>query len=64
MREENLGTANPDFDDEKKRLTELLKESGKSRNKKAKSLENLIDPNSRRTEKETSRKWSGFGLRS
>ncbi|XP_022893031.1 protein KINESIN LIGHT CHAIN-RELATED 1-like [Olea europaea var. sylvestris] len=64
LREDNLGTANPDFDDEKKRLTELLKESGKSRNKKAKSLENLIDPNSRRTKKQTSRKWSGFGLRS
>ncbi|CAI9759339.1 unnamed protein product [Fraxinus pennsylvanica] len=64
LREENLGTANPDFDDEKKRLTELLKESGRSRNKEAKSLENFIDPHTRRTKKETSRKWSGFGLRS
>ncbi|KAK4365521.1 hypothetical protein RND71_016879 [Anisodus tanguticus] len=61
--EEKLGTANPDFDDEKKRLVELLKEAGKSRNKKAKSLENLIDPNSKTT-KETSRKWSAFGFRS
>ncbi|KAL8090634.1 protein KINESIN LIGHT CHAIN-RELATED 1-like [Apium graveolens] len=64
LREEKLGTANPDFDDEKKRLAELLKEAGRSRNKKAKSLENLIDPNSRRTKKETSKKWSAFGFRS
>ncbi|MCD9558776.1 Tetratricopeptide repeat protein 19, mitochondrial [Datura stramonium] len=28
MREEKLGTANPDVDDEKRRLTELLRESG------------------------------------
>ncbi|KAL8138848.1 hypothetical protein V2J09_004849 [Rumex salicifolius] len=28
LREEKLGTANPDFDDEKSRLTELLKEAG------------------------------------
>lgn len=65
MREEKLGTANPDFDDEKKRLAELLKEAGRSRNKKAKSLENLIDPHSKRTKnKETSKKWSAFGFRS
>ncbi|KAH6831459.1 Tetratricopeptide repeat superfamily protein [Perilla frutescens var. hirtella] len=64
LREEKLGTANPDFDDEKKRLAELLKEAGRSRNKKAKSLENLIDPNSKRTKKETSKKWSAFGFRS
>ncbi|KAL1828143.1 hypothetical protein DCAR_0207333 [Daucus carota subsp. sativus] len=64
LREEKLGTANPDFDDEKKRLAELLKEAGRSRNKKAKSLENLIDPTSRRTKKETSKKWSAFGFRS
>ncbi|KAL2524928.1 Tetratricopeptide repeat (TPR)-like superfamily protein [Abeliophyllum distichum] len=64
LREDKLGTSNPDFDDEKKRLAELLKESGRSRNKKAKSLENLIDPNSRRSKKETSRKWSAFGFRS
>ncbi|KAK1382334.1 putative nephrocystin-3 [Heracleum sosnowskyi] len=64
LREEKLGTANPDFDDEKKRLAELLKEAGRSRNKKAKSLENLIDPSSRRTKKETSKKWSAFGFRS
>ncbi|XP_059275014.1 protein KINESIN LIGHT CHAIN-RELATED 1-like [Lycium ferocissimum] len=64
LREEKLGTANSDFDDEKKRLAELLKEAGKSRNKKAKSLENLIDPNAKTTKKETSRKWSAFGFRS
>ncbi|KAG5593448.1 hypothetical protein H5410_043962 [Solanum commersonii] len=64
LREEQLGTANPDFDDEKKRLAELLKEAGKSRNKKAKSLENLIDPSSKTAKKETSRKWSAFGFRS
>ncbi|KAI3454503.1 hypothetical protein Pfo_011166 [Paulownia fortunei] len=45
MREEKLGTANPDVDDEKKRLAELLKEAGKARNRKKKSLENLLDSN-------------------
>ncbi|KEH36846.1 kinesin light chain, putative [Medicago truncatula] len=47
MREENLGTANPDVDDEKCRLAELLKEAGRSRNRKSKrSLETLLDSNS------------------
>ncbi|WOH05259.1 hypothetical protein DCAR_0624673 [Daucus carota subsp. sativus] len=45
MREEKLGTANPDVDDEKKRLAELLKEAGRVRNRKARSLENLLDAN-------------------
>ncbi|KAL1814678.1 hypothetical protein ACET3Z_017252 [Daucus carota] len=45
MREEKLGTANPDVDDEKKRLAELLKEAGRARNRKARSLENLLDAN-------------------
>uniref|UniRef100_A0A5B6Z3Y8 Uncharacterized protein n=1 Tax=Davidia involucrata TaxID=16924 RepID=A0A5B6Z3Y8_DAVIN len=45
MREEKLGTANPDVDDEKKRLAELLKEAGRVRNRKARSLENLLDVN-------------------
>jgi tetratricopeptide (TPR) repeat protein len=45
MREEKLGTANPDVEDEKKRLEELLKEAGRVRNRKARSLENLIDAN-------------------
>lgn len=46
MREEKLGTANPDVDDEKRRLGELLKEAGRARNRKARSLENLLDANS------------------
>lgn len=46
MREEKLGTANPDVDDEKRRLAELLKEAGKVRNRKARSLETLLDVNS------------------
>ncbi|KAI4328933.1 hypothetical protein L6164_021247 [Bauhinia variegata] len=52
MREEKLGTANPEVDDEKKRLYELLKESGRVRNKKGKSLENLIDSSSLKMNKE------------
>ncbi|XP_060204844.1 protein KINESIN LIGHT CHAIN-RELATED 3-like [Lycium barbarum] len=47
VREEKLGTANPDVDDEKKRLAELLKEAGRVRNRKARSLENLLDANHR-----------------
>ena len=61
LREEKLGIANPDFEDEKSRLAELLKEAGRSRNRKAKSLENLIDPNSRRTKKEGTKRW-GFRI--
>lgn len=45
MREEKLGTANPDVDDEKRRLAELLKEAGKVRSRKGRSLENLLDAN-------------------
>ena len=59
-REEKLGTANPDFEDEKKRMTELLKEVGRAPNRKAKSLDNLIDTNSRRNRKDATRRWSGF----
>ena len=33
MREEKLGTANPDVDDERRRLEELLKEAGRARNR-------------------------------
>lgn len=47
MREEKLGTANPDVDDEKRRLGELLKEAGRVRSRKVRSLENLLDGNSR-----------------
>ncbi|KAJ9564160.1 hypothetical protein OSB04_000126 [Centaurea solstitialis] len=43
MREEKLGTANPDVDDEKRRLVELLAEAGRDRNKKSLSLEFLLD---------------------
>ena len=64
MREEKLGTANPDVDDEKKRLAELLKEAGRTRNKKGKSLENLLDANSYRTKKESGKRWSTFGFTS
>lgn len=45
MREEKPGTANPDVDDEKKRLAELLKEAGRVRSRKNRSLENLLDSN-------------------
>ncbi|KAJ4824506.1 Protein KINESIN LIGHT CHAIN-RELATED 2 [Turnera subulata] len=43
MREEKLGTANPDVDDEKRRLVELLKDAGKVRNRKSRSLVTLLD---------------------
>lgn len=45
MREEKLGTANPDVDDEKRRLAELLKEAGRVRSRKPRSLETLLDAN-------------------
>lgn len=45
MREEKLGTANPEVDDEKRRLGELLKEAGRVRSTKARSLETLLDAN-------------------
>lgn len=64
IREEKLGTANPDVDDEKKRLAELLKEAGRTRNKKGKSLENLLDTYSYRTKKESAKRWSTFVFRS
>ena len=63
MREEKLGTANPDVDDEKKRLYELLKEAGRVRNKKGKSLGKLIDSNSFKMKKEGRKRWPGFGFR-
>ncbi|KAK8288899.1 hypothetical protein V6Z12_D07G154600 [Gossypium hirsutum] len=61
MREEKLGTANPDVDDEKKRLAELLKEAGRTRNRKGKSLEKLLD--ARSAKKESAKRWSTFGFR-
>ncbi|XP_030500435.1 protein KINESIN LIGHT CHAIN-RELATED 1 [Cannabis sativa] len=63
LREEKLGIANPDFEDEKRRLAELLKEAGKTRDRKAKSLENLIDPTSKKTKKEVTKRWPGLGFR-
>lgn len=64
LREEKLGIANPDFEDEKSRLAELLKEAGRTRNRKAKSLENLIGPSSsKRTKKEGTKRWPGLGFR-
>ncbi|KAK1359692.1 Tetratricopeptide TPR-1 [Heracleum sosnowskyi] len=52
MREEKLGTANPDVDDEKKRLAELLKEAGRVRSRKPRSLENLLDANPHATKRD------------
>ncbi|PIN09070.1 hypothetical protein CDL12_18340 [Handroanthus impetiginosus] len=46
MREEKLGTANPDVEDEKRRLAELLKEAGMVRTRKSRSLETLLVKNS------------------
>ncbi|KAB1201138.1 Nephrocystin-3 [Morella rubra] len=63
LREEKLGIANPDFEDEKRRLAELLKEAGRTRDRKAKSLENLIDPNSKKTKKEVTKRWPSLGFR-
>ncbi|XP_022750577.1 protein KINESIN LIGHT CHAIN-RELATED 2-like [Durio zibethinus] len=45
MREEKLGTANPDVIDEKRRLDELLKEAGRVRSRKSRSLVALLDTN-------------------
>lgn len=62
LREEKLGTTNPDLDDEKERLAELLKEAGQSKNRKQNSLENLSVSNSQRA-KEVRKKWSAFGFK-
>ncbi|KAM7275473.1 hypothetical protein ACFE04_017339 [Oxalis oulophora] len=43
MREEKLGTANPDVNDEKSRLAELLKEAGRTQNRNGKKLESFFD---------------------
>ncbi|KAA3455952.1 kinesin light chain-like isoform X2 [Gossypium australe] len=43
IREEKLGTANPDVIDEKRRLGELLKEAGRVRSRKPRSLVTLLD---------------------
>lgn len=66
VREEKLGTANPDVDDEKRRLGELLKQAGRVRNRKGKSLENLLgsNPQTQGMKKEGTKRWSGFGFKS
>ncbi|KAG2725588.1 hypothetical protein I3760_01G072700 [Carya illinoinensis] len=61
-RKEKLGTANPDVEDEKKRLAKLLKEAGRDRTKKGKSLENLLDSNSHRL-KDRIKKLSRFSFK-
>ncbi|KAF5769952.1 putative 43kDa postsynaptic protein [Helianthus annuus] len=43
MREEKLGTASSDVDDEKRRLAQILKDAGRDRSKKDLSLEFLLD---------------------
>ncbi|XVF58083.1 hypothetical protein PTKIN_Ptkin07bG0033500 [Pterospermum kingtungense] len=43
MREEKLGTGNPDVIDEKRRLDELLKEAGRVRSRKSRALLTLLD---------------------
>ncbi|KAK4754778.1 hypothetical protein SAY87_008535 [Trapa incisa] len=47
IREEKLGTANPDVDDEKRRLGEMLKEAGRVRKRKPRPLETLLGNYSR-----------------
>lgn len=43
IREEKFGTANPDSDEEMRRLAQLLKEAGRTRRIKQKSLEDLSE---------------------
>ncbi|XP_071701861.1 protein KINESIN LIGHT CHAIN-RELATED 3-like [Rutidosis leptorrhynchoides] len=51
MREEKIGTAGFDVEDEKNRLSELLKEAGKVRSRKTRSLENLFSSSYQSTNK-------------
>ncbi|EOA23597.1 hypothetical protein CARUB_v10016794mg [Capsella rubella] len=44
-REEKLGTANPEVEDEKQRLAALLKEAGRGRSKRNRALLTLLDNN-------------------
>lgn len=53
IREVKLGTANPDVDDEKSRLAELLKEGGRVRRRRANSLEHLLDTGSHTQNKDS-----------
>ncbi|KAI4320470.1 hypothetical protein MLD38_033946 [Melastoma candidum] len=52
MREEKLGTANPDVDEERRRLGILLKEAGKVRAKKSRPLETFLENTTQLTEDE------------
>lgn len=42
MKEERLGTVHPEVDEERTRLSELLKEAGRSRVRKTNTLEELL----------------------
>ncbi|CAI9766749.1 unnamed protein product [Fraxinus pennsylvanica] len=53
MREEKLGTANLDADDERRRLAELLKEAGMVRRRKSISLESLLVNSSQTTKNDS-----------
>lgn len=64
VREEKLGTANPDVNDERRRLGELLKEVGRSRNRKQNSLENLFVSTSQKMKKEVTKRWPSLGFKS
>ncbi|KAB2056484.1 hypothetical protein ES319_A11G105400v1 [Gossypium barbadense] len=57
IREEKSGMENPNVDDEKIRLAAI-------RNRKRKSLENLLNANSYRTKMKSTNKWSIFYIRS
>ncbi|KAH1081054.1 hypothetical protein J1N35_020815 [Gossypium stocksii] len=57
IREEKPGMENPNVDDEKIRLAAI-------RNRKGKSLENLLKANSYRTKMKSTKKWSMFDTRS
>lgn len=49
VREEKLGTADPDVDDERRRLAELLTEAGRVRNRKSRTLQTFLDTNTQTT---------------
>lgn len=49
VREEKLGTADPDVDDERRRLAELLTEAGRVRSRKSRTLQTFLDTNTQTT---------------
>ncbi|KAA3475203.1 Tetratricopeptide repeat (TPR)-like superfamily protein [Gossypium australe] len=57
IREEKPGMENPNVDDKKISLAAI-------RNRKGKSLENLLNANSYRTKMKSTKKWSMFDIRS